>query len=309
MLKVENLPFPGLLQQESGGLCRHPAYNVLMNHANHYQLISRALHWLVENQKSQPTLVHIAKEFGLSEFHLQRTFQEYVGVSPKQFLKYLGKQEAVRRLKSGQTVFDTALDIGLSGPGRLHDLIITTESVTPGELRKSGQGVEMEFGFGPSPFGTALIAWTSRGISFLGFCEQGDCHEALAEMKQQWPGVEFSENRQAACTRVERIFATPDGIPTRIWLRGSPFQLKVWEALLNIPLSENCSYGQVARYVGQPKASRAVGSAVGRNPVAWLIPCHRVITSLGTLGGYRWGTQTKEVMLAFEKSRSLRYAQ
>jgi AraC family transcriptional regulator of adaptative response/methylated-DNA-[protein]-cysteine methyltransferase len=280
-----------------------------MTHSNHYQLISSVLQWLVENQKSQPALDHIAHEFGLSEFHLQRTFQEYVGVSPKQFLKFLGKQEAIRRLKDGQTVFDTALDIGLSGPGRLHDLIITTESVTPGQIRQSGHGVEMQYGFGSTPFGTALVAWTSRGISFLGFCDEDSRNRTLADLKQQWPGVTLSENGPAAGKTADKIFATPDGVPTRIWLRGSPFQLKVWEALLKIPLSENCSYGQVAIHIGQPKASRAVGSAVGSNPVAWLIPCHRVITSLGTLGGYRWGTQTKEVMLAFEKSRSHRYAQ
>ena len=302
-MEVEYL-LTSLLKQESGGLCRHPAYNWHMNHSNHYQLIARVLKWLVENQKSQPTLDHIASEFELSEFHLQRTFQEYVGVSPKQFIKFLGKQEAISRLKSGQTVFDTALDIGLSGPGRLHDLIVTTESVTPGQIRQSGLGVQMKYGFGSSPFGTALVAWTSRGISFLGFCDQDNRLQALAELKQQWPGVELSENTRMAVEKIDQIFASTGDIPTRIWLRGSPFQLKVWEALLKIPHSGGCSYGQLARHIGQPKAGRAVGSAVGQNPVAWLIPCHRIITSLGTLGGYRWGTQTKEVMLAFEKSRS-----
>lgn len=280
-----------------------------MNHSNHYQLISSVLHWLVENQQSQPSLKKIASQFGLSEFHLQRTFHEYVGVSPKQFLKFLGKHEAVNRLRSGQTVFDTALEIGLSGPGRLHDLIVTTESVTPGQVRQAGQGLQMQFGFGPSPFGRALVAWTTRGISFLGFCHNGKPREALQELKQQWSCVELHENQEAAEKTISNIFSTAEGTPTKIWLRGSPFQLKVWEALLKIPVAEQCSYGNLAQYIGKPTASRAVGSAVGRNPVAWLIPCHRVLTSLGALGGYRWGTETKEVMLAFEKSRTLRLVQ
>lgn len=290
--------------QESGGLTFRQAYNEAMNNSRQFDTISRALYWLVQNQHQQPGLKDLSRHIGISEFHLQKTFQQLVGVTPKQFLKYLSKEEAISRLKQGQTILDTSLDIGLSGPGRLHDLLVTTEAITPGQARQSGLGVSMNFGFGSTMFGDALIAWTDRGISFLGFNLTHGRDFALNGLKNQWPGLELEEDTRSAGKLLEQVFNRPESEPLQVWLKGSPFQLKVWEALLRIPPSFHCTYGQIANYLGNPKAGRAIGTAVGRNPVSWLIPCHRVITSMGTLGGYRWGLDTKQAMIGYEASRS-----
>lgn len=274
-----------------------------MNDSRHFETISQLLYWLVDNQHEQPGLKQLSSQFGISEFHLQKVFQEFVGVSPKQFLKFLGKEEAKSRLRQGQTVLDTAMDIGLSGPGRLHDLLVTTESVTPGQLRLPAHTIQMDYGFGVSPFGEALIAWTDRGISFLGFCRQGGRAESLDGLKNQWPETILHESPDEATQQLDKVFSDYGASPIKVWLRGSPFQLKVWEALLHIPSSAHCTYGQIAHYLGNPKASRAVGTAIGRNPISWLIPCHRVITSMATLGGYRWGLDTKQAMIGLESAR------
>ncbi len=271
-----------------------------MNQSNHYELITRALYWLVENQHAQPSLQDLSDHFGLSVFHLQKTFQDMAGISPKQFLKHLSKEEAMIRLKQGQTVLDTAFELGLSGPGRLHDLLVTTEAVTPGQARQSGHGVHMDYGFGDTPFGDALIAWTPRGIGFLGFCHQYGRQQSLAGLTRQWPGVALTRQPDQADAYLRRVFDNQREKQLRVWLKGSPFQLKVWEALLKIPPSMHCSYGQLARHLAMPRASRAVGSAIGRNPISWLIPCHRVLTSMAKLGGYRWGIETKQAMIGFE---------
>jgi AraC family transcriptional regulator of adaptative response/methylated-DNA-[protein]-cysteine methyltransferase len=266
----------------------------------HYQLISETLHWLFQHQKNQPSLEEIADHVGLSPHYLQRLFQDWVGVSPKQFLKYLTKTQAMERLRKGQTVLDTALSSGLSGPGRLHDLLITTEAMTPGEAKRKGHGVDMNYGFGITPFGDALLAWTNRGISFLGFChEQGQQH-IWSQFNDQWPDACLSEDNVSANIKLAEVFAETEHKNLKIWLRGSPFQLRVWEALLSLPIGTHCTYGQLASFTGNDRASRAIGSAVGRNPVSWLIPCHRVITGLGTMGGYRWGIHTKQAMIGYE---------
>lgn len=276
--------------------------------SNQYEMVTEALHWLVQNQHAQPQLSELAGRFGLSEAHVQRTFQDFAGVSPKQFLKYLTKKEALSRLKSGQDVLQTALDCGLSGPGRLHDLIVSTEALTPGEARQRGAGVSMQYGNGQTPFGPALIAWTERGITFLGFCRNRNFTQALDELRGQWPASDFTEHSAGAQPLLDNIFEDAESQPPRVWLRGSPFQLKVWEALLAIPEGTHCTYGQIASCLGRPQASRAVGTAIGRNPVSWLIPCHRVITSMGTLGGYRWGTDTKQAMIGVEAARQAQAA-
>jgi len=272
------------------------------------EMVSEALHWLVQHKDEQPGLQRLAAHVGLSESHLQRTFQEFAGVSPKQFLKFLTKQEALERLRNGQTVLDTALGVGLSGPGRLHDLIVTTEALTPGEARRKGAGVAMSYGTGVTPFGLAFVAWTVRGISFLGFCHQKTPGMALTELRSQWPGSRLVEDAAQSQARLDAVFQDVPRQPIKIWLRGSPFQLRVWEALLAIPPGVHCTYGQIAAHLDQPGAGRAVGTAIGRNPVSWLIPCHRVITGLGTLGGYRWGTDTKLAMIGYEAARVSRAA-
>jgi AraC family transcriptional regulator of adaptative response/methylated-DNA-[protein]-cysteine methyltransferase len=291
-------------QQESGGSARRNSYNVSMDAQYHYRLISDALHWLFQNQKDQPSLEDIAKHVGLSPHYLQRLFQDWVGVSPKQFLKFLTKAQAMDRLRQGQTVLDSALSSGLSGPGRLHDLIVTTEAMTPGEAKRRASGVDMVYGFGMTPFGNALLAWTDRGICFLGFCHEHGKQHILGQLTQQWPDANLSEDSESAAQKLSGIFAQQHPQNLKIWLRGSPFQLRVWEALLKLPAGTHCTYSQVASFAGNAAACRATGSAIGRNPVSWLIPCHRVINGLGTMGGYRWGVNTKQAMIGYEAAVS-----
>jgi len=271
-----------------------------MNSQRHYELIADALHWLCENQQSQPGLEELAEQFGLSPQYLQRLFQDWAGISPKQFLKCLTREKAMERLKKGQSVLESALSSGLSGPGRLHDLLITTQAMTPGEAKKRGLGVKVKYGFGPTPFGEALIAWNNRGICFLGFCHEVGRQNTREHLSKQWPDAELSRNDSEAREKLADIFNEEEHQQLKIWLRGSPFQLQVWEALLKLPPGTHCTYGQLASFSGHAGANQATGSAVGRNPVSWLIPCHRVINSLGALGGYRWGASTKQAIIGYE---------
>lgn len=268
----------------------------------HYQLVERALIWIARNQVEQPDLNMLSRELDVSAYHLQRVFQAWAGVSPKQFLKSLTRQAALERLAAGESALDTALATGLSGPGRLHDLMVSTEAMTPGEIRRKGHGVDLVYGFGDTPFGEALICWNTRGIHFLGF--RGDSGHArlLDEARTGLPDARMQEDTNEARLWLERIFEGADrNIP--VWLRGSPFQLKVWEALLAIPEGAHATYGHIARIIGSPRAAQAVGNAVGSNPVSWIIPCHRVIRSLGETGGYRWGQTVKQAMIGMEASR------
>jgi len=273
-----------------------------MHHEQTYKTVARALNWVADHHAEQPDLERLSVEIGLSPHHLQRTFQDWAGVSPKQFLKSLTRHNALHRLQRGSTVLDAALDTGLSGPGRLHDLMITTEALSPGEVRKLGEGVEIQYGTSHTPFGQAVLAWTERGINFLGFCDDVGYDTVINTLKKRWKSANFKIDQKAAVKQLEMIFSDCDKAPIRLWLKGSPFQLKVWEALLSIPENAHASYGQIASCIGRPHASRAVGSAVGSNPVAWIIPCHRVIRRLGGLGGYRWGTITKQAMIGYEAS-------
>jgi len=271
-----------------------------MKHNQHYQLITDTIRFVSENQASQPDLKQLSDEMGVSPHHLQRTFQAWAGVSPKQFLKFLTRQAALERLKSGSTVLDSALDSGLSGPGRLHDLMISTDALTPGEIRKHGQGVSLSYGFGETIFGIALVAWSSRGISFLGFCDETGNSHALMTLKSHWPNANYQEDSSAARRWLDVIFEPNNEKPVELWLRGSPFQLKVWQALLDIPEGTHSTYGNLASLIGHPGAARAVGTAIGHNPIAWIIPCHRVIRQAGEIGGYRWGGLTKKALVGWE---------
>jgi AraC family transcriptional regulator of adaptative response/methylated-DNA-[protein]-cysteine methyltransferase len=274
-----------------------------MKQNRHYLLVANALHWLHEHQAEQPGLADLARELQVSQHHLQRTFQAWAGVSPKQFLKALTRQAATERLKRGASVLDATLHSGLSGPGRLHDLTVTTEALTPGEIRNRGMGVDIHYGFGETPFGEALVAWTNRGINFLGFSGELGANRTLQDLQDRWRQARFASNPTDAEAWLSRIFDCEHAHTLPLWLRGSPFQLKVWEALLAIPEGSHASYGQIAKLIGQPGASRAVGSAVGSNPVAWIIPCHRVIRQVGQLGSYHWGDVTKQAMIGFEAGR------
>jgi AraC family transcriptional regulator of adaptative response/methylated-DNA-[protein]-cysteine methyltransferase len=271
-----------------------------MQRNRQYKLVSETIQWVAEHQSAQPDLQSLSSEMGVSPHHLQRTFQKWAGVSPKQFLKSLTRNAALERLKTGSSVLDAALESGLSGPGRLHDLMISTDALTPGEIRQHGQGVQLDYGFGETLFGQALIAWTPRGINFLGFSGENGAELTLATLQEQWAKANFRESSTAAQKQLDTIFSDSNDKPLALWLRGSPFQLKVWEALLEIPDGTHSSYGQLAARIGQPGAARAVGTAVGSNPVAWIIPCHRVIRKMGELGGYRWGGYTKQAMIGYE---------
>jgi AraC family transcriptional regulator of adaptative response/methylated-DNA-[protein]-cysteine methyltransferase len=270
----------------------------------HFDMVANALHYLVEHQDDQPGLAELSAYLGLSEGHVQRTFQDHAGVSPKQFVKMLTRERAMERLRAGASVMEAAFDSGLSGPGRLHDLLIDTDALTPGEARRRGAGVQLRYGVGATPFGPAMIAWSDRGISFLGFTLELGESLAFSELQNQWPDAELKHAPDEAREQLQRIFADTRTTPLRIWLRGSPFQLQVWRALLAIPSGDHVSYGMIAKSLGKETASRAVGTAVGRNPVAWLIPCHRVITSTGELGGYRWGRGTKLAMIGLEAGQA-----
>ncbi len=271
-----------------------------MQRNRQYKLVSETIQWVAEHQSDQPDLQSLSSEMGVSPHHLQRTFQKWAGVSPKQFLKSLTRNAALERLKTGSSVLDAALESGLSGPGRLHDLMISTDALTPGEIGHHGQGVQLDYGFGETLFGQALIAWTPRGINFLGFSGENGAELTLATLQEQWAKANFRESSTAAQKQLDTIFSGSNDKPLALWLRGSPFQLKVWEALLEIPDGTHSSYGQLAARIGQPGAARAVGTAVGNNPVAWIIPCHRVIRKMGELGGYRWGGYTKQAMIGYE---------
>lgn len=275
-------------------------------HTNpHYKLIADAIRWTAEHRDEQPRLDQLAAELQVSPYHLQRTFQAWAGVSPKQFLKFLTRRAALERLVDGESVLDTSLAVGLSGPGRLHDLLVTTEALTPGEARARGKGVRLDYGSGETPFGEAVISWSYRGLNFLGFCDEKGSEAVRAELQATWVNAQYRERPEEAQAWLDRVFsrAREEGLP--LWLRGSPFQLKVWEALLALPDHSTVTYGHLARLVGRPGAARAVGSAVGANPLAWIIPCHRVIRQYGELGNYRWGHVTKRAMLGLEAARPM----
>ena len=275
---------------------------------NDYVRVEKAIHYLKEHSVEQPDLRSIAEVAGLSEFHFQRLFSRWAGVSPKAMLKFLTVQRAKTLLRdSRRSVLDAALDAGLSGPGRLHDLLVTVDAVTPGEFKRYGAGMEIRYGIQDSPFGACLIGATPRGVCHLSFLDNDGADGRAArveELRSEWPRAIFRRDPQAAERLARRIFARADGAaPLRVLLVGTPFRLKVWQALLEIPFGGVASYHDVARSIGAPDACRAVGSAVGANRVAYLIPCHRVIRETVVVGGYRWGGERKLAMLMWENGR------
>jgi AraC family transcriptional regulator of adaptative response/methylated-DNA-[protein]-cysteine methyltransferase len=279
----------------------------LSQEAIDYKRIEAAIHFLEENFHSQPSLQEIAKSIHVSEFHFQRLFSRWVGISPKQFLQYLTKEYAKKLLhQSNNNLLDVTYESGLSSPGRLHDLFVHFEAVTPGEFKTQGQDVQIEFGFHPSPFGECFLATTPRGICTLSFVK-GDRDAEIDDLRKIWGRAELRENPEATSNVADRIFASPNGHkpkPFHLFLKGTNFQIKVWEALLRIPFGAVVSYEDVARYIGKPKAVRAVANAVGQNPVPFLIPCHRVIRKLGEFGGYGGGTARKKAMIGWEAAKS-----
>jgi AraC family transcriptional regulator of adaptative response/methylated-DNA-[protein]-cysteine methyltransferase len=268
-----------------------------------YARIERALRFLNAHYLRRPTLDEIAAHVHLSSFHFERLFQRWAGTSPKRFLQYLAKEHAKALLQESRSLLDAAYESGLSGAGRLHDLFVSCEAVTPGEFKRRGEGVRIEYGFHPTPFGECLLAKTERGICALRFLFTPSRQAALRELRAEWPAAEFVMNDSETgeiCRQVFSVAAKDVHAPFHLHLRGTNFQLKVWQALLTIPAGRLANYGELAAKIGAPKASRAVGSAVGHNPVAYLIPCHRVIRSLGVIGDYRWGRERKQAIIGWE---------
>jgi AraC family transcriptional regulator of adaptative response/methylated-DNA-[protein]-cysteine methyltransferase len=266
-----------------------------------YRTVERAIEYLRDHAREQPRLADVAARVGLSEFHFQRQFSDWAGISPKRFLQYLTKEYAKEALRRCEDVLEATYAAGLSGPGRLHDLLVTCEAMTPGEHRSLGEGVVIAYGFHDTPFGECLIANTARGICRLAFVGSGGPSTEIEELKRNWPRAHLQRDQAATGKLAAPIFDPANRTkPLHLWVRGSNFQIKVWEALLRIAPGELASYEQVARAIGMPRALRAVGAAVGANPVAVLIPCHRVIRKAGDPGDYRWGLTRKRALIACE---------
>jgi AraC family transcriptional regulator of adaptative response/methylated-DNA-[protein]-cysteine methyltransferase len=272
-----------------------------------YERVEKAIGYLETHYQQQPALSAMAAAAGLSEFHFQRLFSRWVGISPKRFLQFLTKEHAKKLITGSDTVLDTTYASGLSSPGRLHDLFVTCEAVTPGEYKRRGRGLEIRYGFHPSPFGECLLAVTERGICALAFVQDGDRKRPVDDLSRQWPMADIHREGKASAGLLERIFGySPDEPPAPLYLfvKGTNFQIKVWEALLKVPLGKAVTYQDIARHLGVPQAARAVGNAVGQNPIPFLIPCHRVLRKMGDFGHYGGGPARKKAMLGWEATRA-----
>ncbi len=284
-------------------------YNDLMKTWHHdYYKIAKALRFIENNVRHQPSLADVARHVGLSEFHFQRVFSRWAGVSPKKFLQFLTADYAKSLLQESRSVLDVAYDVGLSGSARLHDLTVTLYAMTPGEIKAKGAALTIRYGAHPTPFGECLLAMTQRGICALRFIEPETTRKHVADLRGAWPDARLVEDQKATGAMMQRLFRPASrSVASRgacaLVVRGTPFQIKVWEALLRIPPGHAVSYQHLARRAGLAGSARAVGTAVGKNPVAYLIPCHRVIRSTGAFGEYRWGSIRKKTLLGWEAAR------
>ena len=276
---------------------------------NDYERIARVIRYLDEHHIEQPDLTELADSVGLTRFHFHRLFATWAGVTPKDFLQCLTLAHAKELLRRDRTVLDTSFEVGLSGPGRLHDLCVSLERASPGEMKSGGAAWTIIAGFAGSPFGTCLVAESPRGVCHLAFVESGKLDAAWAKLQSDWPQAEWRRNDSAAARIVRQIFTPSTGQNRRPTLRafvtGSTFQVRVWRALLQIPAGQLTTYGRLAATAGSPAASRAAGTAIGQNPLAFLIPCHRVIRETGVAGDYRWGRTRKRAILAWESARQM----
>ncbi len=266
----------------------------------HYQVIGRALQ-VIDAEGPALTLEALARRMNMSPAHFQRVFSQWVGVSPKRYQQYLTLGHARRLLAERHTLLGTALETGLSGTGRLHDLFLTWEAMSPGDYARGGAGLTIRWGWFESPFGPALVMATEKGICGMGFADEVGAEAAWQDLARRWPRAGYLEDRAAILPLVEAAFG---GRATPLHLIGAPFQIKVWEALLAIPTGHVTTYADIASAIGHPQAHRAVGTAVGRNPISFLIPCHRALRRDGGLGGYHWGLPRKRAMLAWEAART-----
>lgn len=270
---------------------------------NDYNTVARSIEFLSENWRDQPSLDLLAQEIGQSPSHVQRVFTRLAGLSPKAFVQASTVDAARQLLRESASVLDTAYEVGLSGPGRLHDLFVAHEAMSPGEYKARGAGIEITYGFNPSPFGLALLMKTERGIAGVAFADEGGEAAALEDMQKRWPAATYVRDDAATAADVAQIFdplGWNEDTPLRLIFIGSDFEVKVWETLLRIPMGKATTYSDIASHIGKPNAARAVGSAVGRNPISFVVPCHRVIGKSGTLCGYHWGLTRKRAILGWE---------
>ncbi|APZ52779.1 methylated-DNA--[protein]-cysteine S-methyltransferase [Salipiger abyssi] len=267
----------------------------------HYEVMRRAIA-MVDEAGPQATLEDLAARMDMSPAHFQRIFSRWAGVSPKRLQQYLTLGHAKALLEERFTTLDTAYATGLSGSGRLHDLFLRWEAMSPGEFARGAEGLTIRWGWFDSPFGKALVMGTDKGICGMGFASEAGDEATMADLRGRWPGADFVEDPAALASWAERAFGRTEGeVP--LFLIGAPFQIKVWEALMRIPSGHVTTYSEIAQAIGKPRAVRAVGTAVGRNPVSLIIPCHRALRKSGGLGGYHWGLPVKRAILAWEAAR------
>lgn len=271
----------------------------------HYQLMRRAID-LIDAGGRDMSLEEIAGQMHMSPAHFQRIFSRWAGVSPKRYQQWLALDHAKDLLATRHTTLETADRVGLSGSGRLHDLFVRWEAMSPGDYAKGGVGLTILWGWFESPFGPALIMGTEKGICGIGFAAETGAEDTMADLKSRWPRATFIEDAATLAPLAAAAFPRDgdSGAAPQLFLIGAPFQIKVWEALLTIPTGQVTTYSDIARVIGSPKAVRAVGTAVGRNPISWLIPCHRALRKSGGLGGYHWGLPVKRAMLAWEAAET-----
>jgi AraC family transcriptional regulator of adaptative response/methylated-DNA-[protein]-cysteine methyltransferase len=273
-----------------------------------YSTVRRVIEMITEDYREQPGLDDIAGRLGQSPTQLQKTFTRWAGLSPKAFLQAVTLDHAKRLLRQEELpLLETSFEVGLSGPGRLHDLFVTHEAMSPGEWKARGAGLTIRYGLHPSPFGGALVMITDRGLAGLAFTDEPDGMDAFEDMASRWPNAHYVEDAEATAAYAERIFDPKrwdPKAPLRVVLIGSDFQVRVWEALLRIPMGCAVTYSSIAEKLGQPTASRAVGAAVGRNPISFVVPCHRALGKSGALTGYHWGLTRKRAMLGWESGKA-----
>jgi AraC family transcriptional regulator of adaptative response/methylated-DNA-[protein]-cysteine methyltransferase len=268
-----------------------------------YDSVRRAIAFISEHWRTQPTIEAMADAAGVTPDELHHLFRRWAGLTPKAFMQALTLDHAKHLLRDSASVLDAALDSGLSGPGRLHDLFVTHEAMSPGEWKNGGAGLTLRYGFHASPFGSAVVMASGRGLAGLAFADPGEEYAALADMRARWPNATYVEDIEGTAPLAQRIFNTklwrPDQ-PLRVVLIGTDFEVRVWETLLKIPMGRAVSYSDIACKIEKPKASRAVGAAVGKNPVSFVVPCHRALGKDGKLTGYHWGITRKQAMLGWE---------
>jgi AraC family transcriptional regulator of adaptative response/methylated-DNA-[protein]-cysteine methyltransferase len=286
---------------------RMPDLMPLAAAAADYDVVRRAIAHIRENWRDQPPIEAIAEAAGVTPTELHHLFRRWAGITPKAFLQALTLDHARRLLRDSASVLDASLEVGLSGPGRLHDLFITHEAMSPGEWKAGGEGLTMHYGFHPSPFGTALVMATERGLAGLAFADAGQEKAALDDMRRRWPNATYVEDSARTAVLAGRIFDPrhwrPE-TPLRVVLIGTDFEVRVWETLLKVPMGRATTYSDIAAKLARPTAARAVGAAVGKNPLSFVVPCHRVLGKSGELTGYHWGITRKRAMLGWEAART-----